>query len=80
MADPLDTATRILADLQMQLEHEGYAGPLVTAGLERARSSAAKKAAPIRPEVYNAAFLDLLVAELRGVRSWLKREHRFLTS
>lgn len=69
----LTTATRLLAETQIQLEAEGFPPTLVARGLERAQSSAQAKARPISPAIYGQAFLDLLVDELKGVREWMQR-------
>jgi len=75
----LTTATRLLADMQFQLEAESYPPTLVRVALERARGTAAQKARPIRASSYDDAFIDLLVEELKGVRDWLDRQGRFFT-
>jgi len=78
--DVLSSVTRLISSMQLQLEGEGYPAALVSRGLERARGSAEAKARPVRPEAYGAAFQDILVDELKGVRDWLDRQVRFFTA
>jgi hypothetical protein len=66
--------------MQLQLETEGYPSGLVSVGLERARGMAAQKARPVRPSAYDAAFSDILIDELKGVRDWMDRQAAFLRS
>lgn len=72
----LEEATRMLAVLQLELEHKGYPTAIVAAALSRARGMAHKKAMPISPDIRERAFLDLLLHELKGVEAWIRQEQQ----
>lgn len=83
-ADPtgqmLETATRMIAATQFELEAKGYPPSLASMAVERARGIAQYKSEPISPEIRGRAFLDLLGHELRKTEDWTLRQQRFLDS
>jgi len=70
----LSTASRLLLHTQLQLEAEGYSRDLVSAGIKRARKTAEFRAKPIRADIYDTAYLDILAHELHGVKEWVTKE------
>lgn len=68
----LEDCSRLLYRKELELEAKGYRPGLVEMALERARSTAERKVAPIKHgDIRLAAFHDILQDELAGAEGWM---------